>query len=209
MNELIYHNAAVAEYSIQVKIGINSVPKVFTRIDIAVAVGTESDAAILGSVEHPFMGVRLSKVEPKELNVDEQYRWGEGGDKVPCILIAGNLDKVIQAVSCCTYFVGVRCHSIHFSVSRHVPTVVLPYAEKCVDLAMEFGPRDSVIERERMVDACHIESRLDGLVSNPDKHTSDIERILQIQKSLEGIPSVLIFRESWRMDERTRTCESW
>jgi len=82
MNYLIHHNAAVLECSIQVKISINGVPKIFTRIDIAVAVGTESDAPILGSVEHPFMGVRLLKVEPKELNVDEQYRWGKGSDKV-------------------------------------------------------------------------------------------------------------------------------
>jgi len=109
-----------------------------------------------------------------------------------------NPDKMIQAVSCCTYFVGMRYHSILFSVSRHVPTVVLPYAEKCVDLAVEFGLRDSVIERERMVDASYIESRLEDLVGNPDKYTSDIERILQIQKSLEGIPSSLIFGEWMR-----------
>jgi len=109
-----------------------------------------------------------------------------------------NPDKMIQAVSCCAYFVGMRYHSILFSVSRHIPTVVLPYAEKCVDLAMEFGLRDSVIERERMVDASYIESRLEDLVSNPDKYTSDIERALQIQRSLEGIPSSLIFGEWMR-----------
>jgi hypothetical protein len=63
---------------------------------------------------------------------------------------------------------------------------------------MEFGLRDSIIDQGRMGDPGYIESKLEDLVSNPDKYTSRIERSLQIKKSLEGIPSSLILEEWMR-----------